>query len=168
MSWRPRIFPAFLLAILPLVGGAWTQGRYVPPESGPQLSPTDKLDRQQQGFDGSKGRDRQPNSKDRGKKAARVTEIKSTAMSAGPRVGLAPGRYGKSSVRNQGPQSDANGSCLIGRGFNQSGSYGSTSFWDGYLLRSLQGEGAARKKAGSEDRAKDVWPPRGRTSRQFQ
>jgi len=152
MSWRRLAVPAFLITLLVFAGVARGQGRYeLPeqgpqplqnalPEQGPQPLQSDLANPEQPGLAGPKSIDasnstvKNPN--------LRATGIKKSAKGAGPRpysFGPASGQYGV-------PQARA---LQIGS------SPGSTSFLDGYLLKSLHDGGLARKKPAAEDTPKD-------------
>ena len=113
----------------------------------------------------SKGNDKKAKAKDR--KAARVTDIKKSTETGSPKAesfGSSSRQYWMSNDQSKGPQFGASGSGLIVKGYNQSSSFGSTSFLDGYLLKSLHDKEISRKKTRNEEKPKDDWRPRGKTS----
>ena len=169
--WQ-RFFQAFLMALWLLGGVAWAQGRDDLQDQGQQQPlQTDMVNKDQQSLDlsidrhNSKAKDRKAKAKDR--KAARVTDIKKITESSSPKaesLGPSSRQYGMSNAQSKGPQFGASGSGLIGTGYNQSSSFGSTSFLDGYLLKSLHDNGISRKKTRNEEKPKDGLRPRDKTS----
>ena len=162
--WQ-RFFQAFLMALLLLGGVAWAQGRDDLQDQGQQQPlHTDMVNKDQQPLDLSIERH---NSKAKDRKAARVTDIKKITESSSPKaesLGPSSRQYRMSNAQSKGPQFGASGSGLIGTGYNQSSSFGSTSFLDGYLLKSLHDEGISRKKTRNEEKSKDDLRPRRKTS----
>ena len=169
--WQ-RFFHAFMMALLLLSGVAWAQGRDDPQDQGQQQPlQTDMVNKDQQSLDlsidrhNSKAKDRNAKPKDR--KAARVTDIKKSTASGSRKAesfGPSSRQYGMPNAQSKGPEFGASGSGLIGTGYNQSSSFGSTSFLDGYLLKSLHDEGISRKKTRDEKKPKHDLRPRGKTS----
>lgn len=153
------------MALLLLGGVAWAQGRDDLQDQGQQQPlQTDMVNKDQQSLDLSIDRH---NSKAKNKKAARVKDIKKSTETGSPKAesfGPSSRQYGMSNAQSKGPQFGALGSGLIGKGYNQSSSFGSTSFLDGYLLKSLHDEGIARKKPRNEEKPKDDLRLRGKTS----
>jgi hypothetical protein len=167
MSWCRLFFPAFLITILLFAGVASGQGRYELQEQGQQPLQSDMANREQQGPDGSKVIVKS-SSKAKNKKAPRVSGIKKSAKGTVPKpdsFGPSSRQYGMEQAKEQ--QVGVSGSGLLGMGDNQSGSSGSTSFLDGYLLKSLRDDGLARKKSRSEDKTKDDLPLRGKNTSKF-
>ena len=153
------------MALLLLGGVAWAQGRDDLQDQGQQQPlQTDLVNKDQQSLDLSIDRH---NSKAKDRKAARVTDIKKITESSSPKaesLGPSSRQYGMSNAQSKGPQVGASGSGFIGKGYNQSSSFGSTSFLDGYLLKSLHDEGISRKKTRNEEKSKDDLRPRRKTS----
>jgi hypothetical protein len=162
--WQ-RFFPAFLMALLLLGGVAWAQVRDDLQDQGQQQPlQTDMVNKDQQSLDLSIDRH---NSKANDRKTARITDIKKSTETGSPKAesfGPSSRQYGMSNPQSKGPQFGASGSGLIGKGYNQSGSFGSTSFLDGYLLKSLHDEGISKKKTSNEEKPKDALRPRGKTA----
>lgn len=153
MSWRRLAVPAFLITLLVFAGVARGQGRYELPEQGPQplqnalpeQSPQplqcDLANPEQPGLTGPQSID-VSNSKAKNQKASGAAGIKKSAKGAGPR----PYSFGPASGQYRVPPARA---LQIGS------SPGSTSFLDGYLLKSLHDGGLARKTPAAEDTPKD-------------
>ena len=165
MPWRRIAVLAFLITSLIFAGVASGQGRYelpeqgpqplqnVLPEQGPQPLQSDLASPEQPGLAGPKSID-ESNSNAKNQKAPRTAGIKGSAKGANPKpysFGPASGRYGV-------PQAG---------GLKISSSPGSTSFLDGYLLKSLHDDGLARKKPAAEDTPKDDLLLPGKTSSKF-
>ncbi len=153
MSWRRIAVLAFLITSLIFAGVARGQGRYELPEQGPQPLQSDLANPEQPGLAGPKSID-QSNSQAKNQKAPRAADIKKSAKGASPKpysFGPASGQYGV-------PQA---------RGLKIGSSPGSTSFLDGYLLRSLHDDGLGRKKPAGEDNPKDDLLLPGKTSSKF-
>lgn len=172
--WQ-RFFPAFLMTLLLLAGMAWAQGRDDLQGQGQQQPlQMDLVNKDQQSIDllidrhNFKDSGRKAKLKDR--KAATVTDIKkSTETSSSKAESLGPSsrQYGIANAQSMRPQFSSLGSGLIGKGYNQS-SIGSTSFLDGYFLKSLHDGGISRRhfkeKNRNEEKSKDDLRPRGKTS----
>ncbi len=165
MSWRRLAVPAFLITLLVFAGVARGQGRYeLPeqgpqplqnalPEQGPQPLQSDLANPEQSGLAGLQSID-VSDSKAKNPKASGAAGIKKSAPGASPKpysFGPASGQYGV-------PQA---GELKIGS------SPGSTSFLDGYLLRSLHDDGLGRKKPTAEDKPKDDLLLPGTTSSKY-
>ncbi|MCX5890430.1 MAG: hypothetical protein NTY36_13435 [Deltaproteobacteria bacterium] len=169
--WQ-RFFQAFLMALLLLGGAAWAQGRDDLQDQGQQQPlQTDMVNKDQQSLDlsidrhNSKAKDTKAKAKDR--KAARVTDIKKSTESGSPKAeSFKPSsrQYGMSNAQSKGAQFGTSGRGLIGKGYNQSSISGSTSFLDGYLLKSLHDEGISRKKTRNAEKPKDDLRLKGKTS----
>jgi hypothetical protein len=169
--WQ-RLFQAFLMALLLYGGVAWAQGRdYLQDQGQQEPLQTDMVNKDQQILDlsidrhNSKADDRKAKAKDR--KAAMVTDIKKSTETGSPKaksLGPSSRQDGVSNAQSKGPQVGALGSGLIGTGYNQSRSFGSTSFLDGYLLKSLHDESISRKRTGNEEKPKYDLRPKGKTS----
>jgi hypothetical protein len=162
--WQ-RFSPAFLIALLLLGGVAWAQGRNDLQDQGQQqLLQSDMVNKDQQRPDLAIDRH---NYQPKNKKAARVTDIKKNTESGSPKAksfGPSSRQDGMSKAQSKGPQVGVLGSGLIGNEYYQSSSFGSKSFLDGYLLKSLHDEDISKKKTRNEEKPKDDLPPRGKTS----
>jgi hypothetical protein len=161
-----RVFSALLLALF-LLGGlggvAWAQGRNNL-QGQQQLLQTDRGNQYLQPLDLSIDK---YNSQDNDQKAARFTESPKNTVSAGPTgksLGPSSRQYGMSKAQKQGPQVGALGRSIIGTGYNPSRSFGSKSFLDGYLLRSLHDNDIPRKRARNEEKPQDGLSSGGKTS----
>ena len=144
MSWRRIAVLAFLITLLIFAGVASGQGRYELPEQGPQPLQNDLPEQGPQPLQSDLANPEQPglagpksinesNSNAKNQKAPGAAGIKKSAKAASPKpysFGPVAGQYGVPQARV--PQ--------IGS------SPGSTSFLDGYLLKSLHDDGLARKK----------------------
>jgi len=153
MSWSRIAVPAFLITLLAFAGVARGQGRYELPEQGPQPLQSDLANPEQPGLAGPQSID-VSNSKAKNQKASGAAGIKKSAPGASPKpysFGPASGQYGV-------PQAKA---LQIGS------SPGSTSFLDGYLLKSLHDGDLASKKPRAEDKPKDDLLLPGQTPSRF-
>jgi hypothetical protein len=140
--------PALLLVIFLSSGMAWAQGGYID-RKGQEMQPsqTASADREGQSLDTSK-RPGSYKAKKTNSKTPRVTHIKKSLVT-NPKTasqGSSLGQYGASEAQSYGSQVNAGGSGLSIIGPNPSAGPGSTSFLDGYLLKSLKEDGTARKK----------------------
>jgi len=162
--WQ-RFFQAFLMALLLFGGVSWAQGRDDLQDQGQQQPlQTDTVNKDQQSLDLSIDRH---NSKVKDRKAARGTDIKKSTETSSPKAesfGPSSRKYGRSNGQSKGPQLGVLGTGLTRKGYDHSSSFGSTSFLDGYLLKSLHDKGISRKKTRNEEKPKDDWRPRGKTS----
>jgi len=123
------------------------------PEQGPQPLQSDLPNPEQSSLNGPKSID-ESNSKAKNQKAPGAAGIKKSAQGASSKpysFGPASGQYGV-------PQAS---------GLKIGSSPGSTSFLDGYLLKSLHDDGLARKKPTAEDTPKDDSLLPGKTSSRF-
>jgi hypothetical protein len=170
VMWQ-QFFPSFLMALLLFPGVASGQGRYELQDRGQQQPlESDMANRELPGLEGPKTIDKY-SPKAKNKKAPRVTGIKKSAKGTIPK----PDSFGPSSRQHgveqaKGPQIGVSGSGLLGRGDNQSGSYGSygsTSFLDGYLLKSLHADRLKKKKSRREEMPNDDLPRSGKTAPKF-
>jgi hypothetical protein len=141
MAWRRLSVLAFSITLLIFAGVARGQDRYELPEQGPQPLQSDLANPEQPGLADPQSID-ESNSNAKDQKAPGAAGIKKSAKGASPKpysFGPATGQYGV-------PQA---------RGLKIGSSPGSTSFLDGYLLKSLHDDGLARKKPMGEDKPKD-------------
>ncbi len=148
MSWRRLAVLAFAITLLIFAGVARGQGRYEPAEQGRQSLPSDLASPEPPGLDGPKSV-AESYSKAKNPAAGRPADIRKGAPGTGPkRVDLGPisGQYAVPQAK--GPQIGVSGSGLLGLGNPPSSGPGSTSFLDGYFIRSLHDDGLARKKPG--------------------
>ena len=179
MSWRRLSVLAFSITLLIFAGVASGQGRYeLPeqgpqplqndlPEQGPQPLQSDLANPEQPGFDGLKSID-QSGFKATNQKAPTAVGIQKSANGASPKpysFGPASGQHGVQQAG--GPQMGVSRSGLLNMGNNQSSSPGSTSFLDGYLLRSLHDDSLVREKPRREDEPKDDLPLQGKASSKY-
>ncbi len=173
MSWLRLAVLAFLITIFMFAGVASGQGRYeLPeqgpqplqnglPEQGPQPLQSDLANTGHPGLDGSKSIDVSNPKAKFNQKAPRAAGIKKSAKGASSK----PYSFGPDSF---GPPSGHYGiQQAKGPQIGVPRSPGSTSFLDGYLLRSLHDGGLAGEKAGGEDQLKDDSPLNGETSSDF-
>ena len=145
--------PALLLFIFLSSGMAWAQGGYID-RKGQETQPsqTASADREYQSLGASKG----PGShkaKKTNSKAPRITHIKKSLVTVNPKTasqGSSLGQDGASKAQSYGSQANDMGSGLSMNGSSPSAGSGSTSFLDGYLLKSLKEDGTARKKVSTE------------------
>jgi hypothetical protein len=154
---------AFLITILIVAGVARGQGRYGLPEQGPQPLGNELSDREHYGLDGPKSISKS-GSKATSQKAPRAAGTKKNAKGASPKpyaFGPAAGQYGMQ--QDSEAQIGASGRPLLNMGNNP----GSTSFLDGYLLKSLHDDGLAREKPRREDEPKDDLLLQGTTSSKY-
>ncbi len=179
MSWRRLLVFAFLIDILIFAGVASGQGRYELPEQGQQSLQSDLPEQGQQplqsdlanpeqpGLDGPNSLDKSNSKAKFYQKPPRAAGIKKSAkgITKPDSFGASSGQFGTQQAR--GPQIGVPGSGLLGMRNNQFSSPGSTSFLDGYLLRSLHDDGLAREKPGGEGKPKDDLPINGKTSSEF-
>ncbi|MGP8106608.1 MAG: hypothetical protein ACLQLE_12040 [Desulfobaccales bacterium] len=179
MSWRRLSVLASLITLLIFAGVARGQGRYELPEQGPQPLQNDLPEQgpqplqgdlanpEQPGLNGPKSID-QSGFKTTNQKAPTAAGIQKSAKGASPKpdsFGPASGQHGVQQAG--GPQIGVSRSGLLNMGNNQVSNPGSTSFLDGYLLRSLHDDGLARKKPAGEDKPKDDLLLPGKTSSKF-
>lgn len=178
MSWPRILFPVFLITISIFTGVASGQGHYELQEHGqqpsknnitsrgqwPQPLQTDLVNREQQSNPKTAGS--KPNFKN--KQTSKVGGIKRNAkgkISKTDSFKFSSNQHGVDQVKrvNIRPQIGASGSGLLGMRNNQSGgsgSSGSASFLDGYLLKSLHDGRLAEKKKRREEKSKDDKHPK--------
>jgi hypothetical protein len=167
MSWLRLSVLAFLITILIFAGVASGQEL---PEQGPQPLQSDLANPEQPGLDAPKSISKS-GSKATNQKAPRAAGIKKSAKGASgasPKpysFGPAAGQYGMQQDREA--QIGASRGGLLNMGNNQSSSPGSTSFLDGYLLRSLHDDSLVREKPRREDEPKDDLPLQGKASSKY-
>jgi hypothetical protein len=179
MSWRRLSLLSSLITLLIFAGVASGQGRYELSEQGQQPLQNDLPEQRPQPLQNDLANPGQPGlagpksiepsySKAKNQKFPRAAGIKKSAEGASPKpdsFGLASGQYGAQQAR--GPEIGVSRSGLLGMANNQSSSPGSTSFLDGYLLKSLHDDGLGRKKPAGEDKPKDDLLLPGKTSSKF-
>lgn len=167
MSWRRISVPACLMALSLSAGVASGQGDYSLQQQGQQPLRSDLATREQQGLNSSKSKSKTI-SKPKPQKAPWVAGVKQRTKGTSPKSSfLAPSSGHQRMEPAKGAQTGVSGSGLPAMGHNQSGSSGSTSFLDNYLLNSLHNTRPAKKKGRSEDKSKDVLPLKGKTTSKF-
>jgi hypothetical protein len=150
--------PALLLFIFLSSGMAWAQGGYID-RKGQETQPsqTASANREYQSLDASK-RPGSHKAKKTNSKAPRITRIKKSLVTVNPKTasqGSSLGQDGASKAQNYGSQVSAMGCGLSMNGSSPSAGSGSTSFLDGYLLKSLQDGGTTRRKVSTEKQPKE-------------
>lgn len=149
--------PALLLVIFLSSGMAWAQAGYIDSKGQEtQPSPTASADREYQSLDASK-RPGSQKAKKTNSQAPGITHIKKSLVTDpgkdSQRSSL--GQYGASETQSYGSPINVLGSGLSMKEASPSAGSASTSFLDGYLLKSLQEGGTAKRKAITKKQPKD-------------
>lgn len=149
--------PALLLVIFLSSGMAWAQAGYIDSKGQEtQPSPTASADREYQSLDASK-RPGSQKAKKTNSKAPGITHSKKSLVTVNPKTasqGSSLGQYGASEAQRYGSQANPMGSGLSVKGHSPSAGSASTSFLDGYLLKSLKDDGTAKRKVSTEKQPK--------------
>ncbi len=160
------LYPAGWLAILCFAGVAWAQGGNLdrPGQEKPFLPPVStespyqsSTENPYQSLEASKG-SASPKAKEINKKAAKPKNINKNRIGGRPKTDShspSLGQSGASQGKSSNPTLGAVESAPIGKSLSLPGGSTSTSFLDGYFLKSLHEERMARKKPSAGTDPKD-------------
>lgn len=152
------LFPAGLLVIVGIAGVAWAQGGSLdrPGQEKPFLPPVStespyqsSTENPYQSLEASKG-SASPKAKEINKKAAKPKNINKSRIGGRPKTDShspSLGKSGASQGKSSSPTIGAVESAPTGKSLSLLGGSTSTSFLDGYFLKSLHEERMARKRS---------------------
>lgn len=160
---RSLSFLPILLSLSLFTGVASGQGRYDLPEQGQQPLQSGMKNWEQPSLGGSL-KDGKTNSKPVIKKV-KGAGLKKRKTGTIPTPGIHESASQQDGMkRAKKSQFGSSKTGLIGMGYNQPGNPGSTSFLDGYLLKSMHSDGLARKRTRSEEKPTNNLSPQGKTT----